>query len=200
MKRLRSPLLTRILLILGAALLLGAVVLFALTQILPPMRARRADELAQTLRTLMPKVADGVPDQRSDPTMSAVEVDGENFCGILEIPAYGRTLPVRADWASSQTAQYPCRYTGSIYGSGLVIGGSDNEGQLDFMKQISNGDTLFFTDMTGLRCRYTVTSILRTDDVSTEHLTDGDADLTLFARNSYGLDYTVVRCQYRSAG
>ena len=93
MKRLRSPLLTRILLILGAALLLGAVVLFALTQILPPMRARRADELAQTLRTLMPKVADGVPDQRSDPTMSAVEVDGVNFCGILEIPAYGRTLP-----------------------------------------------------------------------------------------------------------
>ena len=199
MKILRSPLLTRILLILGSALLLGAIVLFALTLILPPIRAEKAGELVETLHGLMPAVADGVPDVRSDPTMSTVEVDGENFCGIIEIPAYSRKLPVHADWDAGKVTHYPCRYTGSIYQDGLIIGGSDNNGQLDFMKQIANGDTVYFTDMTGLRCSYTVTSILRTDDVSTSNLTDSEADLTLFVRNSYGLDYIVVRCEIKSA-
>ncbi|MBQ8287930.1 MAG: hypothetical protein IJX76_04065 [Clostridia bacterium] len=91
-----------------------------------------------------------------------VEVDGLNFCGIIEIPEYNRELPVYASWESDRVSHYPCRYTGSIYQNGLVIGGSDNSGQLDFMKRIVNDDTVCFTDMTGLRCSYTVTSIVRT--------------------------------------
>ena len=86
------------------------------------------------------------------------------------------------------------RFSGSMYSGSLIIGGSDNPGQLDFMKLITGGDTVYLTDMTGGRYSYTVTEILKTTDVSHDNLAAGDAALVLFVRNTYGFDYTVVRC------
>lgn len=40
--------------------------------------------------------------------------------------------------------------------------------------------------------------LLNTEDVSTENLCFEDTDLTMFARNSYSFDYTVVRCVLKS--
>ena len=126
--------------------------------------------------------------------MAAMEVDGMDFVGIVDIPAYGRELPVYGHWEAGKVSSFPCRYTGSIYDGSLIIGGSDNAGQFDFMKLITVSDPVHITDMTGARYSYTVTDIRITRDVSTGSLRGQNADLVLFARNTATLDYTLVLC------
>ena len=191
MKRKR---LTRVLLTVGTTLLLGAAIWALWMQYSVSKNAKRAQEVVQTLYTLMPRVTDGAPDDRVNVTMSTIEVDQLRFAGIIEIPAYERTLPIYGKWARSKVKRFPCRYLGSMYDGSLIIGGSDNDGQFDFIKQISNGDRVYVTDTTGVRYSYTVVNIRRTKDVSTQNICMVDADLIFFAKNSYSMDYTVVYC------
>lgn len=155
------------------------------------------ERFVSVLYSLMPEVADGVIDDRVNKDMPLLQVDGTDFAGIIEVPTYNRTLPIRASWDKSKVSSLPCRYSGSIYDKNLIIGGSDNSGQFDFMKQITVSDTVFITDVTGARFTYQVTDIKLTRDVSSESLEVTDADLIFFARNTYSLDYTVVICHIK---
>ena len=84
---------------------------------------------------------------------------------------------------------------GSVYDKSLILGGCDNQGQLDFMKAISISDYVYFIDTMGARYTYVVTDIEITDDVSTTNLKSKNADMVFFAGNTYSMDYTVVRCK-----
>ena len=55
------------------------------------------------------------------------------------------------------------------------------------------------TDMTGAQFNYSVASIRRADAAPTEMLLDGSGELTLFVRDSYSLQYIIVRCQSDAA-
>ncbi|MBR5774277.1 MAG: hypothetical protein IKY44_05415 [Clostridia bacterium] len=178
----------------GIALIVCAVGLFAYSQIRTRIAKSRAKEIVAQLYSLMPEVTSGAPDDRSDPTMPMLQIDGQDFVGIVEIPTYSKALPIYGKWDASRVSKYPCRYLGSVYSDTLIIGGSDNDGQLDFVKEISNGDNIHITDTTGIRYKYVVFDINRTKDVSTQYLTKTDARLVLFARNTYSLDYTVIYC------
>ncbi len=187
--------LTSVLMAIGATLIVLSVALYAFSQLSLKKSKENALKITEELLALMPEVWDSVPEERQNTAMASLEISKESFIGIIEAPAYGTALPVCAEWDSSQVSKYPCRYTGSIYSDMLIIGGSDNEGQLDFIDEISNYDEVTFTDVSGMRYTYTVTDIRKTKDVTTENLTSKDADLVLFARNTYSLDYTVIRCK-----
>ncbi len=180
----------------GVLLVLASVALLGFSKIHIKNAVNNANEINKVLYSLMPKVENTVPDDRSNIMMPAVEVRSESFCGILEVPKYSSKLPICEAWKKNQTVNYPCRYTGTLYDGSLIIGGSDNEGQLDFVKQIENNDYVFITDMSGDRYGYTVTEIHRTKDVSTEKLISFDADIVLFAKNKFSFDYTVICCDF----
>lgn len=188
----------RIVLIIGVLLIAAALGVLAFSQTEQQNAAEEAAEFVAQIRELMPQVQDTVPDNRADKSMPILEIDGKDFVGILEVPAYQAQLPIAAVWDPAEVTNYPCRYTGSVYENSLIVGGSDNEGQFDFMQIITGGDIIKITDVTGLRYTYVVTRIEKTSDVSTENLCTDEADLTLFARNTYGLDYTVVRCDLQN--
>ncbi len=190
--------LTAFLTVTGVVLVVLSVVLFAVSEISKGKMRDYAKSTVLQLYSLMPEVRNSVPDDRNDMTMASFEIDGNDFVAVIEVPLYGAELPVYGAWETKKVSSFPCRYTGSMYDGSLIIGGSDNEGQFDFMKIISNGDTVLLTDMTGMRFSYAVTDIRRTKDVSTENLSDTDSDLVLFARNTYSLDYTVVRCTLKN--
>lgn len=149
----------------------------------------------ESIQQGMPEVYDAFLEERSDAAMPVAEVEGENFVGLLEVPAYGVKLPVGSSWDVKKVEEFPCRYWGSIYDGSLIIGGTDSEAQLDFWEKISIGDVVCFTDVTGARYSFTVSWVERTEDVSTEYLEASEAKITLFARNSLGFDYIVVRCE-----
>ena len=194
MKKSANKKFTLILICVGIALIMVAVGLVLFSHFGGKMAQTNAKEIVSKMYSLMPNVKNGAPDNRSNVTMPMLEIDGEDFVGIIEVPNFSKTLPIYSKWNASKVTKYPCRYMGSMYDGSLIIGGCDNDGQFDFVKEISNGDTVLVTDTTGLRFKYTVTDINRTKDVSTENLTSQEADLILFARNTYSLDYTVIYC------
>lgn len=192
--------LARILSAAGALLMTAAVLAILVPTAAQKRAAVEATELVAQLRNRMPEIRDAIPDGRTDTTMPTVAVDGQDFAGIVAIPAYGTELPLCGIWSRTKVYAYPCRYAGSLYDRHLVIGGSEAAGQLDCMDRMTGGDLVTVTDMTGLRYTYTVTDVEKTGDVSAERLLSADTDLTLFARSRYGFEYTVVRCTLKSGG
>ena len=198
MSKTKSGKLTLLLTVAGIGLILAAVLGVVINGILIDRAEKRASEIVETMRMLMPDVADGGIDDRVNLTMPMLELDGENFVGLVEVPQYESVLPIYGEWKPSKVSDFPCRYMGTLYDGSLIIGGSDNQGQFDFTKLITNDDVVYVTDVSGLRYSFVVTEVIKTTDVSTGNLTAGEADLVLFARNTYSLDYTVIRCVLKS--
>lgn len=190
----KSNFITALLTFIGVTLIIGSVSLVFYQSIRQKMTARNNIEIIETLFTLMPPVHSGEQDDRVDMSMPMLEIDGENFVGMIEIPLFDRKLPVCGNWNKHKVAEFPCRYSGSLYDGSLIIGGSDAAGQFDFVKNISIGDAVLLTDMMGGQYFFRVEWVETTSDVSTEKLVSDAADMILFARNTYSLDYTVIQC------
>ncbi len=182
--------------IVGIMLIVIAAFLLISSQISRKNAARDAKKTALLLEDLMPDITTVVAVERASYIMPAMEIDGESFIGIIEVPKFDCTLPVCQTWHKSKADKYPCRYFGSIYDGSLIIGGSAVNGQLDFATCIENYDSIYISDMTGDRYKFIVSDIRRTKDVSSEYLTSIDADLVIFAKNVFSFDYTVIRCVF----
>ena len=194
MRKGKNSFITSLLVFFGVMLIISSVSLMLYQSVGQKMTVQSNAEIVDTLFTLMPSVHSGEKDDRVDMNMPMLEIDGENFIGIIEIPLFDRKLPVCGSWNSHKVSEFPCRYSGSLYDGSLIIGGSDAAGQFDFTKNISIGDSVFLTDMVGGQYFYRVEWIEITADVSTENLVSDKADMILFARNTYSLDYTVIQC------
>ena len=191
--KMRNGKLTVIIAIVGALLIALAAGLMIFDTWHRSDSAKKAPDIVSEMYTLMPEVHDSVPMNRVDNTMPAMQLDGQNFVGILEVPMCSAALPIGSEW-DNDVMDFPCRYTGSVYDVSLIIGGRGDAGQFGFTADISLGDRVMFTDTAGARYTYTVADIEKTDDVSLGNLSSGNFDLVLFARDEYGFEYTVVRC------
>lgn len=174
----------------GMLALAGAVLLF--WQINIHSAAKKAEGYVSVLRTRMPAPQGAVPEARQNNAMPVLSVDGVDFVGILEMPRFGSILPVAGGWG--KTSQYPCRYVGSVYDRTLQIGATTQAGQYDFYREISVGDGVYFTDMEGNRYTYQVTDIRYEQHADNTALSKKDADLTLFVKNIYAMEYIVIFC------
>lgn len=191
----KKKLFANILLVCGILLVLGAMGIFLNMQCTQKKADRQIGGYVEQLKESMPEITDAFAEERQDVSMSMMEIDGNDFVGILEVPFCGIEFPIGSSWEKKQLIQYPCRYWGSAYDGSLVIGGSDRKGQFDFMDEISIGDCIYFTDMTGAKYSYVVSWVERVKEVPTQYLENENVGLTIFVRNQYGFDYTVVRCE-----
>ena len=176
----------------GCLLLAAAMLMLAVWQISLHMAAAKSERDVQTILQLIPEPQAAVPEPRSNNTMAALPVDGTDYIGLLSFPRYDSVLPVRADW--NKRLPSPCRYDGSVYDGSLIIGGSNQKGQYTFWPEISAGDVLYFTDMTGNRYTYEVTDIRYREHADDRTLRSTEADLTLFIKNIYASEYIIVYC------
>ena len=192
MKQRKGSLFQTICLLSSAVLLAAALVMLLFWQWSIHSSAKAAGEYVHTLRSLIPEPQGAVPEQRLDNAMAVFSLDGTDFVGILEMPRFDSSLPVGADWGNS--SRYPCRFSGSVYDGSLRIGATSQPGQYDFFREISVGDSLYFTDMTGNRYGYVVTDIRYTAHADAETMDSRDADLLLFIRNVYAFEYILIYC------
>ena len=151
-------------------------------------------QAVQQIQAILPPRTPGVTDHYSDMQMPSLQVGGMDYVALIEVPKFGVQMPVRSQWSRLQVGSCPCRFYGTVYDGSLVVGGDHSEGQFAFLSQIQNGDAVLVTDMTGAQFAYRVSMIYRADSASAEELMDEGYDLTLFARNSAGLEYIIVRC------
>lgn len=181
-------------LILGCLLIACSLALLLVLQIRTTQAARANAEIVGTMETIFPDRKAGTKDADRDPEMPALEIQGEDFIALLEIPAYGLKLPVGSVWDKDQVMSYPCRFHGSAYDGTLIIGGYDQSGQFDFFDRIQTGVAVTLTDMTGSTFSYVVNWVDRSRSAEADTLLDDAADLSLFVRDAQGLEYIILRC------
>ena len=178
----------------GCLLILCSVVLLVFLQVQTKQAENRNAEITETMELILAERTEAAVDAGWTGDMPALELQGDDFIALLEIPAYGLKLPVCGVWDSSEVLSYPCRFYGSAYNGTLVIGGYDQPGQFDFFDRIQDGEMITLTDMTGRQFQYAVERIERYNEVPMEVLADKETDLTLFVRDVQYLEYIVLRC------
>lgn len=182
------------LLILGMALVAVSFCALLFFGLRSHLGMKKGQRVVSQLEQLLPEREPGIPGIYSDPAMPALEIEGEDYVGILEVPAFGITLPVADIWDSGKLYAAPRRFFGSVYEAPLVIGGADAKGQFAFCGQIDPGAVITFTDMTGAEFTYVVTRVDRASHAGAQWLTKDSFPLTLFCADSGSMEYLAVRC------
>ena len=182
----------KIFVLVGVCLLVGAIVVLAFWRWNMNNSEKQAQFYVDTLRELIPKPQNAVPEERRDNTMSVLSVDGIDFVGLVILPRYESTLPVCADWG--EPSRYPCRFHGSIYDGTMQIGATTQRGQYDFYRELSVGDTVIYTDVEGNRYTFAITSLRYEKHVDQAALQQKEMPLTLFIKNTYSFEYLVAVC------
>lgn len=129
-----------------------------------------------------------------DPVMTEVEIDGYLYIGTVDIPSLDLSLPVMSEWDYTRLKIAPCRYTGSTKTDDLVIAAHNYTRHFGQLKNLSEGDSVFFTDMDGVVSEYTVAAIEVLPPTAVEDMNAGDYDLTLFTCTYGGASRVTVRC------
>lgn len=192
MKHRNRNILQRLCVLSGIGLLVAAGVLLFLWQSGIRTSAQQAAACVQTLKALIPEPQGALLEERTDNTMPVLSLDGTDYVGILELPTHASSLPVCADWGHS--SKQPCRFNGSIYDGTMQIGGTSQKGQYEFYRDISVGDSVYFTDMTGNRYTYEVKDIRYEKHANQTALNSEDTTLVLFIKNIYAFEYVIVFC------
>lgn len=157
--------------------------------------ADRADQAARSIEEKLEQKI-GSEQERTDFTeqMPAVELDGNLYIGILEIPSLELTLPVMADWDYEKLKLSPCRYSGSWITDDLVIAGHNYARHFSPIKWIDVGSDVYFTTIEGESIHYIVDNAETVAPEQVERMVEGDWDLTLFTCTTGGQSRRAVRC------
>lgn len=148
----------------------------------------------------LPAVVTALPspalEQTSYPeTMPTIEIDGNLYIGILEIPPLDLKLPVINSWSYEALRTAPCRYAGSVYQNNLVIAAHNYNAHFGSLSYLVPGDSVIVTDVNGNTFFFEVAEIQKLTPTALENaLTDG-WDLTLFTCTIGGQARLTVRCK-----
>ncbi len=197
---------TNIFIVLGL-LLISAALILTTYNIVDSVRAERAaqqaaDRLLQELESAAVNGnGDDLPDYLLNPKMKMPvrEIDGQEYIGVLRVPALSLKLPVLSDWDYDKLKIAPCRYVGSVYMNNMIIAAHNYWSHFGALRSLQPGDRVTFTDMNGNRFNYEVaqTQTLLPDDV--REMKSGDWDLTLFTCTFGGGYRITVRCNLLSS-
>ncbi len=140
-----------------------------------------------------------IPDYILNPEMEmpVEEIDGQQYIGVLRIPALSLELPVIREWSYPSLQIAPCRYAGSAYLNNMIIAAHNYYSHFGYLKNLSQGDEITFTDMDGNEFRYEVAELETLSPFAIEEMTSGDWDLTLFTCTVGGQSRVTVRCELK---
>ena len=197
--------LSSVLVALGAALLLGALGLTVFNLRQSNAAGETAAQTVSALKATIPTDGDfyakeqpetETPDYRLNPEMEmpAVRIDDREYIGVLSIPALGRELPVISSWDYPGLRVSPCRYTGSAYTDDLVIAAHNYASHFGRLRELSQGDSIRFTDTDGNVFDYVVSELEILEPYAVSQMTEGDWDLTLFTCTPGGQYRVTLRC------
>ena len=193
------------LMLLGAALILGALMLF-----LSNYREAKHAELQSAV--LLPQLVDLAQQESTEETflpepeipeelltaedvqMQEVEIDGHRYIGYLSIPSVELDLPIMSDWSYEKLTIAPCRYYGTLRGKDLVLLAHNYDRHFGKLKDLNEGDSVYFTEMDGTVTAYRVVARDILDPYAVEEMTAGLYDMTLFTCTYGGQSRVTVYC------
>lgn len=193
--------------VIGAALLLAALALFALNQredtaaaeavveVVPQLVEQIRENTARETAPAAPELL--VPEElltAEDVQMEEVKIGGNGYIGYLSIPRLELELPILGSWSYPKLQIAPCRFTGSIKGGDLVLMAHNYSSHFGRISNLSPGDQVRFTDADGAVHCYEVVLEDLLEPTAVEEVISGDFDLTLFTCTYGGGSRIVVYC------
>lgn len=141
--------------------------------------------------------AERIPDYLLNPDMQmpAQKIAGQDYIGILEIPALELELPIISTWSYPNLKEAPCRYTGSVYTNDIVIAGHNYRSHFAKLEELDVGEKVVFTDMEGNVFTYAITEREILNAMEVEAMQEGDWDMSLFTCTMDGTYRVTVRCE-----
>ena len=138
-----------------------------------------------------------IPDYILNPNMDmpTQTIDGVEYIGILEIPSLELELPVIDNWSYPNLKIAPCRYSGSAYTNNFVIAAHNYKSHFGNLKNLSDGETVIFTDVDGNTFTYKVVLHETLEPAAVEEMTSDEYSLSLFTCNASGSYRLTVRCE-----
>ena len=125
--------------------------------------------------------------------MKTININGHDYIGTLTIPTLNLELPIMSDYDYNKLNIAPCRYYGNIYTNDLIICAHSYKNLFRYIKDLTKGDLLIFTDMSGNKHLYEVqvVEVLPPEDV--KEMIESEFDLTLFTCTDANQDRITVR-------
>ena len=185
-----------IVLTLGIVLVVVSLLMIVAFQVRNHIGAKKTQTTLAQMEQLLPERSKGTPGEYPNANMPVLQIGGMDYVALLEIPAFGISLPVADEWDTDKLFYSPARFSGSAYDHSLVIGGTDASHQFAFCDKIENGTRITITDMTGSQFTYEVTSVDRAKNAESVWLQDPEYHLTLYCRDTYSMEYIAVRCNF----
>ncbi len=199
----------RCLIVVGAVLILCALVFYLRNQTLDRRAGAQARKTLEQLRTVveneivktdtrpvMPEEqsenSEGKPERRTN--MPTVYIDDVEYIGYMSIPVIEIELPVAAELNEDTLASYPCRYVGSAYTNNLVIAAHNFVSSFGELKTLKTGDEVELTDINGNVFRYKVELMEKLLPASVDEMINSEYDFTLFTCTKGGKFRIAVRC------
>lgn len=138
-----------------------------------------------------------IPDYIINPNivMPAIEVYGDEYIEILEIPVLRLTLPVIKEWSYASLRTAPCRYAGSVYQNGFVIAGHNYSCHFGQLSNLSPGDSVIYSDVDGNVFAYEVAEVQVLASAAVEDMISDEWALSLFTCTLDGRARVTVRCE-----
>lgn len=138
-----------------------------------------------------------VPVQSDAPEeMPIVNLDGERYIGILDIPALNLSLPIMADWNETRLRRTPCRQFGSLTEENLVIAGHNYRAHFARLRSLKAGDTVLFLDMNGVTHSFRVNHVEILPEDAVDAVQNSGYPLTLYTCTTGAEERVVVFCEH----
>lgn len=193
----------------GAALILSALLLLLYNRYEDAHAGQEAESLLASVEAAISAQATDTPAATApnrpdaskilaptplDPEMPAVVLDGYEYVGYVEIPALGLKLPVMSEWDYTRLKVAPCRQFGSSRTDDLVIAAHNYENHFGRLKELSEGDTVIFTDMEGVVNTYSVKKIETLNPNEVDAVQNSGYALVLYTCTKGGKTRVTVFC------
>lgn len=128
-----------------------------------------------------------------DIEIPSIELNGNRYIGLLEIPVLNISLPVIKEWSYPNLKVAPCRYEGSAYTKDLIIAAHNYNSHFGGLKNLNPGDQVRFWDVDGNLFTYEVAATEVLGGTAVEEMLSGEWDLTLFTCTYEGRTRVTVR-------
>ena len=155
------------------------------------------EQLCQALHTESTAAteAPSVPEYLLDAAreMPVKTIDGEDYIGVLTIPALELELPVISQWDYAALKAAPCRYSGSLYQNDLIICAHNYSSHFGRLKNLRVGDIAIFTDMEENAVTFRMVERETLEPTDLEGMEAGDWDMTLYTCTVGGQSRVTVR-------
>jgi len=157
--------------IMGAVLILSALLLFLYNETEDRRAGQEAELLMDDIRSeiaqnpaasaIVPgnienNLEESISTQSLSPQMPVVTIDGYDYIGYISIPELELELPVMAEWDYNRLEIAPCRHFGSLETDDLVIAAHNYTSHFGSLSEMSPGAELVFTNMDGVETNYTL--------------------------------------------